>query len=193
MPALTTPPLDRHWLAADFALQATNGHTYQLADIKGDKATLVMFMCNHCPFVRRMLTPLSTVVQALHPLGVGVVGINANDPITYPQDNYAAMQALAEQHNLPYPYCFDTDQSVARAYGAVCTPDFFGFDADLRLVYRGRFSAAAITLDSTAEALADLENNDLLAFMADLARTGVGDGIQYPSVGCSIKWAHEQL
>ena len=163
------------WQAADFKLPATDGRQISLADVRGEKGTLVMFICNHCPYVIRALEQIKTDARDLAGIGVRSVAISSNDVVNYPQDSFENMQSLAQQHDFPFPYLYDEDQSVARAYDAACTPDFFGFDRDLKLRYAGRLVAP----DGTRE---------LFDGMRLVAETGQGPDNQVPSMGCSIKW-----
>jgi len=144
--AATPPICDFGWKAVDFSLLGADGKTYSLSDVAGPKGTLIVFMCNHCPYVRAVAGRLAEEAKALAALGIGVAGINANDPTSYPEDSYENMKAFAEEHGLGFPYLVDATQEVARAYGAVCTPDFFGFNADLELQYRGRLDESRTTL-----------------------------------------------
>ena len=180
--AVETPICDFGWKAPDFSLPGVDGKTYSLNDIKGEKGTLVVFMCNHCPYVLAVLERLIRDVKDLQAQGIGVVAINANDPVQYPADSFDNMVKMANEHDFPFPYLFDESQDVARAYDAVCTPDFFGFDADFGLQYRGRLDASR---KETAPADA---RRDLFEAMSDVARTGHGPKDQIPSMGCSIKW-----
>lgn len=182
MAALTPPVCDFNWPAPDFALLATDGQTYALADIAGPKGTLVMFICNHCPFVLAILDRILRDGAELQGMGIGVAAICSNDPVTYPEDNFANMTRMAEARGFPFPYLHDASQSVARAYGAVCTPDFFGFNADMGLQYRGRLDA------SRMQPIPDAPR-DLFDAMARVAATGQGPEDQIPAMGCSIKWA----
>ncbi|MEQ9606520.1 MAG: thioredoxin family protein [Kiloniellaceae bacterium] len=177
-----TPPIcDFGWKAADFSLLGADGKTYSLADVAGPKGTLIVFMCNHCPYVRAIAGRLAEEAKALAALGIGVAGINANDPTSYPEDSYENMKAFAEEHGLRFPYLVDATQQTARAYGAVCTPDFFGFNADLELQYRGR-------LDESRTTPAPGARRDLYEAMKRIAETGKGPTEQIASMGCSIKW-----
>lgn len=180
--AATPPVCDFGWPAPDFSLPATNGQTYALSDIKGEAGTLVMFICNHCPYVLAILDRMIRDAQDLKALGVGVAAICSNDAVNYPDDSFDNMRRMAERHGFPFPYLHDEDQSVARAYDAVCTPDFFGFDADLGLQYRGRLDS------SRARPAAPDEPRDLFEAMKLVAETGHGPQEQIPSMGCSIKW-----
>lgn len=180
--AVATPICDFGWKAPDFALPGVDGKTWRLADVRGERGTLVMFICNHCPYVRSVIDRIVRDAKALEPLGISSVAISANDATTYPEDSFDNMKAFAAEHAFPFPYLYDETQAVARAYDAVCTPDFFGFDAGLGLQYRGRLDA------SRKEAgPADLRR-DLYLAMKQVAETGRGPTEQIPSMGCSIKW-----
>lgn len=180
--AVETPICDFGWKAPDFRLPATDGKTYSLADIKGDRGTLVMFICNHCPYVKAVVDRLVRDAKALQELGIGIVAISSNDAATYPEDSFENMKSFAARNGFTFPYLYDESQAVARAYDAVCTPDFFGFDAQLGLQYRGRLDA------SRKEAgPADLRR-DLYLAVKQVAETGKGPAEQIPSMGCSIKW-----
>ncbi|WP_417742807.1 thioredoxin family protein [Salipiger sp.] len=168
--------------APGFSLPGTDGRTHTLRDIAGPKGTLVMFICNHCPYVLAVLDRIIRDARDLQALGIGVVAISANDAEAYPQDSFENMRAMAAKKGFPYPYLYDEGQGVARAYGAACTPDFFGYDAAGGLQYRGRLDA------SRREAgPADLRR-DLFEAMKQVAETGHGPAEQIPSMGCSIKW-----
>jgi len=179
--AATPPICDFGWKAADFSLQGIDGKTYSLAEVAGPKGTLIVFMCNHCPYVRAIAGRLAEEAKALAALGIGVAGINANDPASYPEDSFENMKVFAAEHGLGFPYLVDATQEVARAYGAVCTPDFFGFNADLELQYRGRLDESRTTLVAGAR-------RDLYEAMKQIAETGKGPAEQIASMGCSIKW-----
>ena len=182
MPAATPPVCDFGWKAPDFTLPATDGRSLSLEDIAGPNGTLVMFICNHCPFVLAVLDRMIRDAKDLAPLGVGVAAICSNDATTHPDDSFENMAKMAEVQGFPFPYLHDEDQSVARAYDAVCTPDFFGFNGDLELQYRGRLDASRGTAGPT-----DLRR-DLFQAMREIAETGQGPREQIPSMGCSIKW-----
>lgn len=181
--AATPPICDFDWPAPDFSLPATDGRTYRLGDIAGENGTLVMFICNHCPYVLAILDRIIRDANDLKALGIGVAAICSNDAQSYPADSFENMQEMARTRGFPFPYLHDADQSVARAYDAVCTPDFFGFDAKLGLQYRGRLDA------SRASAGAPDLRRDLFEAMRQVAETGKGPAEQVPSMGCSIKWA----
>ncbi len=180
--AVETPVCDFGQPAIDFSLPGVDGRNWTLADCAGEKGLLVMFICNHCPYVKAVRERLIRDAKELKALGVGVVAINSNDAETYPDDSFEAMRQVAEQYDYPFPYLFDEDQQVAKAYGAVCTPDFFGYNADLRLQYRGRLDA------SRKEAAPEGTRRDLFEAMKQVAETGRGPAEQIPSMGCSIKW-----
>ena len=180
--AVETPICDFGWKAPDFALPGVDGKTYSLNDVKGENGTLIIFMCNHCPYVLAVLERLIRDASDLQALGLGVVAINSNDPEQYPQDSFANMKKMAEANAFPFPYLFDESQDIARAYDAVCTPDFFGFNADMGLQYRGRLDA------SGRETAPPDAPRELLEAMKQVAKTGRGPKQQTPSMGCSIKW-----
>jgi len=182
MTANTPPVCDFNWPAPDFDLPGTDGKRYTLSDVSGPRGTLIMFICNHCPYVLAVLDRIVRDGKDLQALGVGVAAICSNDAETYPDDSFDNMVKLAEKAGLPFPYLHDEDQSVARAYHASCTPDFFGFDAKGGLQYRGRLDASRM---SPAPEDAPRE---LFDAMKQVAETGEGPRDQVASVGCSIKW-----
>lgn len=182
MAATETPVCDFGAAAPDFSLPDTTGRIRTLQDCRGERGTLVMFICNHCPYVKAVLDRLLRDTRELAELGVASVAIMPNDVGRYPEDGPEHMSRLAEQKRFPFPYLFDESQAVARAYGAVCTPDFFGYDADLGLQYRGRLDCGGIQ-SPPPEA-----PRELFDAMARVARTGHGPEAQVPSIGCSIKW-----
>ncbi len=167
--------------APAFSLPGVDGKTWTHADCRGPQGLLVMFICNHCPYVKAVRERLIREAKELQPLGIGVVAISANDPADYPEDSFENMVTVAREFSYPFPYLFDASQEVAQAYGAVCTPDFFGYNADLKLQYRGRLDASGI------EAVANARR-DLFEAMKQVAETGRGPAQQIPSMGCSIKW-----
>ncbi len=180
--AAIPPVCDFGRKAVDFTLPGTDGKSYSLGDISGPNGTLVMFICNHCPYVLAVLDRITRDARDLAALGIGVVAINSNDVIAYPQDGFDKMGDLARTRDFPFPYLYDADQSVARAYDAACTPDFFGFNAAGELQYRGRLDA------STREAGPKDLRRDLYEAMRQIAETGQGPRDQIASMGCSIKW-----
>lgn len=181
MPALETPPVQTGWPAQDFNLKGTDGQTYSLADVKGENGLVVMFICNHCPFVKAILDRIVRDMRELGDYGIGSIAIMSNDTFAYPDDGFDRMRALAEEKRFPFPYVLDGTQEVAKMYDAVCTPDFFGFDADLRLQYRGRLDA------SRMEPVPDARR-ELFEAMVEVAQTGKAPAGQWNSIGCSIKW-----
>lgn len=182
MTANEPPVCDFNWPAPDFRLPATDGRMYTRDDIAGPNGLLIMFICNHCPYVLAVLDRIVRDGKALQELGIGVAAICANDADAYPDDSFENMVKLAESAGLPFPYLHDEEQAVARAYHAACTPDFFGFDSKLGLQYRGRLDASRM---SPAEPDAPRE---LFEAMKQVAETGEGPRDQIASVGCSIKW-----
>lgn len=179
---VTPPVCDFGWKAPDFTLPSTDGRQVSLGDVAGTKGTLVMFICNHCPYVLAVLDRIIRDASELMEMGIGVVAISANDAETYPQDSFDNMRVMAEARGFPFPYLYDESQAVARTYDAACTPDFFGFDADGGLQYRGRLDAS-----TRAAGPVDLRR-DLFEAMKQVAETGQGPKDQIPSMGCSIKW-----
>ncbi len=171
------------WKAKDFALRGVDGRTYALADVRGPKGTLVVFICNHCPYVKASIDRIVREAGALREIGIGTIAIMPNDTATYRDDSFDNMKTFAAAHGFTFPYVLDETQEVARAYDAQCTPDFFGFDAEDELQYRGRLDAARTTPVPGAR-------RDLYEAMKEVAATGRGPAEQLPSMGCSIKWKH---
>ncbi len=169
--------------AIDFDLPGVDGRNWTLANARGERGTVVMFICNHCPFVKSIQQRLVDDFTQLKQFGVSAIAIMSNDPADYPEDSFDNMRLVAEQLGYPFPYVFDQTQAVAKAYGAVCTPDFFGYDKDLELRYRGRLDAAGRD-DSPAGM-----RRDLVEAMKLVAETGQTPPDQIQSMGCSIKWA----
>jgi peroxiredoxin len=177
------PPIcDFDWPAPDFELPGIDGRTYRLSDIRGPNGTLVMFLSNHCPYVQAVADRIVRDCTELAQHGVASIGIMSNDVENYPADSPDNMKLFAQRHGYPFPYVYDQSQAVARAYDAVCTPDFFGFNADLKLQYRGRLDASRRDLAPPGA------RRELFEAMLQIARTGEGPREQIPSMGCSIKW-----
>ena len=184
---LVTPPVcDFGWKAKSFTLQGTDKKLYKLEECLGDKGTLIVFMCNHCPYVLAILDRLLEDARALTKVGINTIAINSNDPQTYPEDSFENMVKMAASKNFPFPYLFDATQEVARAYDAQCTPDFFGFNTSLELQYRGRLDSA-----HKGEAQAGTRR-ELVDAMKQIAETGQGPDQQVASMGCSIKWQKQK-
>ena len=180
--ATEAPHAELGWTAPDFTLPATDGKTYRLSDLEGARGTVVMFICNHCPYVVAMIDRAVADARALAELGIATVAICSNDAASYPEDSFENMRAFGEAHAFPFPYLHDATQEVARAYGAVCTPDLFGFDDKLQLRYRGRLD------EGRTEPPRQGTPRELVEAMAMVAKTGNGPRDQKASVGCSIKW-----
>jgi peroxiredoxin len=180
--ALAETPICEFGMPAPmFSLPGVDGKTRTLADCRGPKGLLVMFICNHCPYVKAVRDRLIREANELQPLGIGVVAISSNDPSDYPEDSFDNMKKVAKEFAYPFPYLFDETQEVAKAYGAVCTPDFFGYSANLKLQYRGR-------LDESGRQAVPNARRELFEAMKQIAQTGRGPAEQVPSMGCSIKW-----
>jgi len=172
---------DFGWKAKGFALNDVDGKTYSLADVRGPKGTLVVFICNHCPYVKASIGRIVAEAKALREIGIGMIAIMPNDAEVYREDSFDNMKAFAAKHGFTFPYVIDETQEVARTYGAQCTPDFFGFNAQDELQYRGRLDASRMTPVANA-------HRDLFEAMKQVAETGHGPAEQIPSMGCSIKW-----
>ncbi len=179
--AVETPICDFGWKAPTFSLPAVDGKIYSIEDLKRDKGTLVMFICNHCPYVKSVIDRIVRDANELEALGIKTIAICANDANDYPEDSFENMIKFSKQHGFSFPYLHDKDQQIAKNYNAVCTPDFFGFDQNLGLQYRGRLDA------SRKDAVPDAKR-ELFDAMKQVAQTGHGPKDQIPSMGCSIKW-----
>ncbi len=179
--AAVPPICDFGWKAVDFELEGVDGKTYSLQDIRGANGTLVMFICNHCPYVRSVIDRIVRDVNDLMAEGIGAIAIMPNDTENYPEDSFDNMKLFAARHDFTFPYVIDPTQEVARAYDAVCTPDFFGFNKDLELQYRGR-------LDESRTTPVEGATRELYEAMLQVARSGKGPEQQISSMGCSIKW-----
>jgi peroxiredoxin len=180
--AESTPICNFGWKAKQFSLPGVDGKTHSLDQLKGEKGTLVMFICNHCPYVKAVIDRIVRDANELKAHGINTVAISSNDAERYPEDSLANMKRFAQTHGFTFPYLYDESQEVARAYGAVCTPDFFGFNNMGELQYRGRLDA------SRKEAGPPDLRRELFEAMRDIAKTGKGPRAQTPSMGCSIKW-----
>jgi peroxiredoxin len=183
MVSLETPVCDFGLDALDFNLPGVDGRNWTLAECVGENGLLVMFICNHCPYVQAILDRIVRDTKELAGLGINSVAIMSNDPTDYPEDSFENMQRVAKESGFIFPYLLDETQEVAKAYGAVCTPDFFGYNADLKLQYRGRLDA------SKKESASIQVRRDLFEAMKQVAQTGAGPEDQIPSMGCSIKWS----
>jgi peroxiredoxin len=182
MVSTPTPVCDFGRKAIDFDLPGVDGKRHTLASAGGPNGLLVMFICNHCPYVKAVIDRIVRDTRELATLGVGSIAIMSNDPSDYPEDSWDNMQQLAKQLDFPFPYVLDESQAVAQAYGAVCTPDFFGFNGRLELQYRGRLD------ESRKESAPAGVRRDLFEAMKQVALTGAGPREQISSIGCSIKW-----
>lgn len=182
MVSLETPVCEFGRAAVDFSLPGVDGRTWTLSECKGENGLLVMFICNHCPYVKAVRERLVRDTKELLSYGIKSVAIMSNDTADYPEDSFENMQKTALEFGFPFPYLMDATQEVAKAYGAVCTPDFFGYNARLELQYRGRLDASR---KETAPADA---RRDLFEAMKQIAQTGQGPREQIASMGCSIKW-----
>ena len=182
MAVTTADAAELGWRAPEFALPDTDGRIWSPGDLRGVRGMVLFFICNHCPYVVAIADRLATTGRELLDQGYGVAAICSNDAEAYPADSFENMGAFAREYGFPFPYLHDETQEVAKAYGAVCTPDPFGFDAMLRLRYRGR-------LDSAGRNPADAGTvPELMLAMRQVALTGTGPDVQHASIGCSIKW-----
>jgi peroxiredoxin len=169
------------WQAADFDLKGVDGKRHTLASARGPNGLLVMFICNHCPYVKAVIDSIVRDCTELKAHGIGSIGIMSNDPSDYPEDSFDNMVRVAREKKFPFPYVLDETQGVAKAYDAQCTPDFYGFNARLELQYRGRLDASGTRALPNAR-------RELFEAMVGVAKTGVGPKDQTPAIGCSIKW-----
>ena len=167
--------------APRFDLPGVDGKRHSLDSVRGENGTVVMFICNHCPYVKAVIDKIPRDMAELASLGVGSVAIMSNDAVAYPEDSFANMKSVAQMHDFGFPYLYDESQDVARAYGAMATPEFFGYDRDLKLVYRGR-------LDDAGRTPRDGNKRDLVDAMRAVAQGGKAPAQQYTAIGCSIKW-----
>ncbi len=172
--------------APDFLLPATDGKSYSFDHVAGERGTVIVFICNHCPYVRSMIDRLVSDARILMSEGIGFAAICSNDAVSYPEDSFENMAQFAELHNFPFSYLHDETQAAACAFGAVCTPDFFGYDKDQKLKYRGRLDEGRTAPPPPGA------RRELLEAMRAIAATGVAPSNQIPSIGCSIKWKQSQ-
>lgn len=178
---LETPLHDLGWSAEPFALKDPDGKTHSSDTVVGENGLLIGFICNHCPYVKAIADRLAEDARTLQAAGIGVLAVMSNDYKAYNADRPELMKEFAQQHGFTFPYLVDEDQSVGKLYGAVCTPDFFGFNRDGKLCYRGRLDDAAMG-DATSR------TPELVNAMQLVAESGAGPAEQFPSIGCSIKW-----
>ncbi|WP_395878231.1 thioredoxin family protein [Ehrlichia muris] len=184
MVALNTPPVNKKFIARDFLLKSIDGNLYNLGSCHKGSGLLIMFICNHCPYVKTIISNLVYDVNVLkNNYNIYSVAIMPNDTTTYPEDSYENMIKFAQEYSIDFPYLIDENQVIARSYGAVCTPDFFGFNNKLELCYRGRFDASGRNQVNSKQ-----EDRDLFNAMKFIAQTGKSPENQKPSIGCSIKW-----
>ena len=182
MVSLSPPVCDFGRAAIDFDLPGVDGRRHSLASARGPQGLLVMFICNHCPYVKAVIHRIVRDARDLAALGIGSIAIMSNDPTAYPEDSFEHMAQLAQQLDFPFPYLLDETQAVAQAYGAVCTPDFFGYNSRLELQYRGRLDASGRNPGPSDAP------RELFAAMRQIDESGLGHREQPASIGCSIKW-----
>lgn len=185
MALLSTPICAFDTPAVDFDLLGIDGKFWTLQQCKGDNGVLVMFICNHCPYVQAIQERMVRATRELLDHGIKSVAVMPNDPTDYPEDSFENMIKTAKRLGYPFPYLIDSTQAVAKAYEAICTPDFFGYNAELRLQYRGRLD------EGKREAQAPGARRELFEAMVQIARTGRGPQDQIASMGCSIKWSKD--
>ncbi|MBF0368251.1 MAG: thioredoxin family protein [Magnetococcales bacterium] len=186
MVLLHTPPGEIGASAADFSLPGIDGRTHTLADYQDARVLVIMFICNHCPYVQAIEKRLIALAGEMASKGVRFVGINSNDPINYPADSFENMKKRAAEKGYPFDYLMDESQEIARTYGAICTPDFFIFDSERKLRYRGR-------LDDSPRNPAAVKKEEMReALLALLAGKEIPEP-QHSAMGCSIKWKDEEL
>ena len=176
------PVCDFGWKAKDFSLPGTDGKQYSLSNVKSSKGLLLMFICNHCPYVLAVLDRIVRDANELQNIGIGIVAISSNDVDAYPEDSFDNMKKLSDDFEFSFPYLYDETQDIAKLYQAACTPDFFGFNNKDELQYRGRLDA------SRKEAGPKDLRRDLFEAMKEVSETGLGPKNQIASMGCSIKW-----
>lgn len=182
MVSLSPPVCDFGWKAVDFDLPGTDGRRHSISSARGPNGLLVMFICNHCPYVKAVIDRIIRDTRELAGYGIGSIAVMSNDPTEYPEDSWDHMVKIAKELAFPFPYVLDETQQVAKTYGAVCTPDFFGFNAQMELQYRGRLD------ESRKETAPAGARRELFEAMREVAQTGCGPAQQTASIGCSIKW-----
>lgn len=182
MVSLQTPVCEFGKMAVDFSLPGVDQQQWTLEKCRGERGLLILFISNHCPYVKAIRKKLVRDTRDLMALGINSVAIMPNDTVAYPEDSFDNMLRVSKEFDFPFPYLLDETQEVARAYGAICTPDFFGYNAELELQYRGRLDAAGPKSDD------DSQTRELYEAMKQVAKTGRGPKHQVPSMGCSIKW-----
>jgi len=180
--AATASAVELDTPAVPFRLPAIDGRTYSLDDVAGKNGAVVVFICNHCPYVKAVIDRMAADARTLIAEGIGFAAICSNDAESYPEDSFDNMRRFAKAHDLPFPYLHDADQTIARAYGAVCTPDFFGYDAAGRLKYHGRLDEGRTGPPPKGA------RRELVEAMRAIAKTGTAPARQFPAMGCSIKW-----
>jgi len=178
----STPVCEFEKDAVKFDLMGIDGKRYNLANCKGENGLLVMFICNHCPYVKAIINRIIRDALELKPLGINSVAIMSNNPNEYEEDSFSNMKKISDELSFPFPYLIDETQEIAKSYGAVCTPDFFGYNSNLKLQYRGRLD------ESRKETAPDNARRDLFEAMKEVAISGQGPREQIASMGCSIKW-----
>ena len=182
---IQTPICDFSKKALPFELKSTEGKILKLNEIKGENGTLIMFICNHCPYVKAVMKDIVEDCNELKKIGINSIAICSNDAVNYPEDSFENMIKFSKENNFSFPYLTDETQEVAKEYDAVCTPDFFGYNKNLELQYRGRVREL--------RKLIPVRNgeSDLLKAMKQVAETGKGPKEQTPSAGCGIKWKYD--
>ena len=169
-------------IAPPFKLLNIDNNFVSLEEHKGNNGTVIVFICNHCPYVKAIAGRLKKEAEELYSHSINTIAIMSNDVINYPEDSFENMKLFADKYNFAFPYVYDETQEIAKNYNAVCTPDFYGFDKDLKLKYRGRIDSVEFNKNN------DQIERDLFNAMIKIKNEGMGPKIQYNSIGCSIKW-----
>ena len=182
---MKTPICDFGKKADNFKLKSTDNKIVSLTDIQGENGTLIMFICNHCPYVKAIIEDIVEDCKKLEKIGIASLAVCSNDTINYPEDSFDNMIKFSKNHNFNFPYVIDETQDIAKKYGAVCTPDFFGYNKDLELQYRGRIRELKNLKPIS------LGESDLFMAMKQISKTKKGPKNQFPSMGCSIKWMNK--